>query len=533
MRSKLLILLKNQSLATGIINRLRYEKDSKKRGKLVGAMIGTIVLYAMLFAYSFFTAIGYGSMGLAASIPIISVFSVALVNLLFTFLKTNAYLYSFREYDMLMSLPFKVKTVVSSKFLHMYKRNLPLSLGIMLPMMLVYGYYTKASALTYVLWVVLSPIAQLIPMMLASVLGTVIVAVGSKFRFKKLIQIILTFGFIFLAFASRFIIEALFRDNKVDDVLSELSNTLNGVKSIYLPAAWFEKAILENSILYGVLFIACSFVIYEIVFFLLSLGYCKVNTRLMSGAAHKKYKLQSLKTRSIVSAVAFKELKRMLGSTVYVTNAGFGLLLTLVAGVAALFLDMDAIIAEITNAAPVTKEMVIPALPLIVCLMNCMCATTAMTPSLEGKNYWIVQSLPLRPRELYGGKLLFNLLLTGPLTVVVTVLLCISCRAELFTTLLCALLGGLICLYTSVFGLVCGIRFMKLDWENEVEVVKQGAALALYMFPHMFGSMLLMVGAVVVGVLFNPLMVLGMLIGLYLILTLLFALIVKKQIEKM
>ncbi|MBQ7679359.1 MAG: hypothetical protein IJT34_05875 [Butyrivibrio sp.] len=32
-----------------------------------------------------------------------------------------------------------------------------------------------------------------------------------------------------------------------------------------------------------------------------------------------------------------------------------------------------------------------------------MMATTACSPSLEGKNYWILQSLPLEKKTIYQG----------------------------------------------------------------------------------------------------------------------------------
>ena len=40
---------------------------------------------------------------------------------------------------------------------------------------------------------------------------------------------------------------------------------------------------------------------------------------------------------------------------------------------------------------------------------------------------------------------------------------------------------------------------MRLDWENEIEVIKQGAAVAIYMLPNMFAVMGLMVLVVFLG----------------------------------
>ena len=40
---------------------------------------------------------------------------------------------------------------------------------------------------------------------------------------------------------------------------------------------------------------------------------------------------------------------------------------------------------------------------------------------------------------------------------------------------------------------------MRLDWENEVEVIKQGSAVAIYLFPNMLVTMGLVVLVVYLG----------------------------------
>lgn len=40
---------------------------------------------------------------------------------------------------------------------------------------------------------------------------------------------------------------------------------------------------------------------------------------------------------------------------------------------------------------------------------------------------------------------------------------------------------------------------MRLDWENEIEVIKQGSAVAIYMLPNMFVVMGLIVLVVFLG----------------------------------
>ena len=128
-----------------------------------------------------------------------------------------------------------------------------------------------------------------------------------------------------------------------------------------------------------------------------------------------------------------------------------------------------------------------------------MVATTACSPSLEGKNYWILQSLPIEMKEVYQGKMLFNMFLTVPFMAFATVCLCISAKAPVIDMALYLLLGLALCAFSTAWGCVCGIRHMRLDWENEAEVIKQSGAVAIYMLPNMIVVMGLIVLVVFLG----------------------------------
>lgn len=61
------------------------------------------------------------------------------------------------------------------------------------------------------------------------------------------------------------------------------------------------------------------------------------------------------------------------------------------------------------------------------------------------------------------------------------------------------LLGLALCAFSTAWGCVCGVRHIRLDWENEIEIIKQGAGVAIYLLPNMFVVMGLTVLAVVLG----------------------------------
>lgn len=501
------LLLKTLLVSTSEINILKYETDRKKRNTVIGGLVGKIVLYLFLMAYLVATAYGYGIMGFASQLPLFNVIIISVMVFIFAIMKVNGYLFAFQDYDMIMSLPFSVKTIVSSKFLYMYVKDLPWMMSISLALMAGYGIFEKPFFTTYILWILLSLVLPVLPLIAATILGTLFAAVGSRFKFKKAIQSILIFTFIILCFFSRFFIENLFKNNSVEGVLSNTVSALDSVKSSYPPAAWFCDAILNNDIWSIVLLVLVSFVLFEITFLVISRFYRQVNSGLMANSNTKKYTMTHLKTRRVELSIAICEFKRFLHSTTYLTNMGFGVVMIAFLSVAILFVDVDHALSAMTGGAPFTKEMLLPAIPLFIYFFVGMVSTCCSTPSLEGKSNWILQSLPLENKTIYRGKMLFNMLLYTPVGIMGCICFGVKCGGNLLCVLTFILCEIALCAFSTTWGMICGVKFKKLDWTNEIEVVKQGSALTIYLFPNLFGTMLLIVGAVILGQMMSPIFI--------------------------
>ncbi|MBR3561899.1 MAG: hypothetical protein IKN81_10320 [Oscillospiraceae bacterium] len=494
-----ILLLKTLLRSTSARNIYRYTTDRKKRRRIVGGTVGVVCLYAMVMAYSVAMCMGYGSAGLIDAAPALCALTVSALALLFTFLKTNGYLFNFKEYDMLMSLPFEAKTVALCKFLYMYVKSLPWYLSVSLAMLIGYGIFARPAAYVYPLWVALSFFLPVIPMLVSAFLGFLIARVSAGFRKTNLIQTLLTFLFVLFCFSLRFIIEALFRDDKVEATLKTVSAMTDSAAGIYLPAKWFSDAVTMRAPLDALLLIGVSALLFAAVFQVVGSSYRNINSALKSHAAAKRYQMTAQKQRSVTAAIAFKEWKRLTGSTAYMVNGAMGEVLAVLLGVATLLVGFDRIVAIVTQNAPFDAAILQPAIPFIVYFLVGMMATTACSPSLEGKNYWIVQSLPIGAKTLYQGKMLFNMMLSVPAMAISTLCLCVSAKVPALDTLLYLLLGLALCAFSTAWGCVCGVRHMRLDWENEIEVIKQGAGVAIYLLPNMFVVMGLTVLAVVLG----------------------------------
>lgn len=499
MKNKNLILLKTMLDSTSQWNAYKYGSDKKKKGKIIGNTIGMTILYLMLMSYCILTCIGYGKLGLTVVIPSICALTISMLAFVFTFLKTNGYLFNFKEYDMLMSLPFKQKTIAGCKFLYMYVKSLPWYLSISVSMLIGYAVYADITIIKILIWLFLALMVPVIPMLAASFLGYIIARISAGIKKNNIVQTVLTFLLVIFAFSLRFIIESVFRDDRVEEALETVADSVNGITDIYIPAKWFANAVTETDIISFLLLTVSTIVLFEVLFIFVGRSYREINSKLKNHAASGDFKMSGLKSRNILNAIAFKEFRRIIGSTICMTQLFMGELLALLIGILVLFIDFDDLISAVTQGAPLTSGMIHPSISLIVYFLIGMVSSTAATPSLEGKNYWIVKSLPISEKTLYQGKMLFNMYLTVPVAVFTTVALCISAKAPLLMSLLSVVLTIALCAFSTAWGCVCGIKYIKLEWENELEVVKQGMAIALYIFPNMIATMVLVVLSVFLG----------------------------------
>ncbi len=116
----------------------------------------------------------------------------------------------------------------------------------------------------------------------------------------------------------------------------------------------------------------------------------------------------------------------------------------------------------------------------------------AFSISLEGKQLWILRSMPIPAHTVLNAKVLFNILLISPLAIVCSVVL--QCVLQLSTLdfivlLVTPVLANVLISYVGVFINLC---FPKLEFESEAAVIKQ----SLSSFIMMLGGMIVIMGLI-------------------------------------
>jgi ABC-2 type transport system permease protein len=262
-------------------------------------------------------------------------------------------------------------------------------------------------------------------------------------------------------------------DTQVNPLTGQIDVFANMTK-YYLPFKWFNNAIYNNSILellyiigsHGLLFIIYIYFIEKLAEF--------TNKRGIRSNIKYKQKNISYQEKPVVRSIVEKEFKKFFNSTLYALNSGVGLVLMIVMSIASLFFKAD-IEAYFTQefGFGLSAELLIIA---IFAFMIGMTYTPAVSLSLEGKNLWILKSLPIKPFKVMYAKIIFNLILVLPIAVISLIMLGISLQISVLNILLLVILIISFATLTSFMQSVINLYLPKFDYNNDAEVVKQSAA---------------------------------------------------------
>ncbi len=486
MRNDRFLLLRTLLRESSQINQIRMEKDKKKRGRAIGGLVGVLVLYAMLAVFATFTSVGLCFAGAGENAVLLVGIIISALGFIGGLLRSNGYLFAARDYNSLMSLPFSEKSIVTAKILSMYLRNIPFSLVISYSVMVGYILILHPGFLTILFWILLTFVVPLIPMVIGAIISAIAAGASTGFKHKSIAQSILIFV-ISLSFIVLTQILSRSMDPETLQKTMETMKNLTGTVGKYLPTvALFKEATADGKIVSALILAAVSVLVFEVAFFVISRFYRRINTKLLHRHTEGHYQLTKQKATPVVRAIAFKEWRHFVGSAPYLTNIGMGHILGLLLSVLILVLGPNAIVGFFAHGiGDVDMRYIIPLLPLVLYFCVCMLSTTTVSWSLEGKNMWILESLPIKEWDIMKGKMLFNLLLDVPFFLLETLLCAIACRASIPEILMYIVLSFGFSLFSTFFGMLIGRRFVNTSWENEVEVLKRGAAVTIDIFSHL------------------------------------------------
>ena len=459
-------------------NALRLSEIRKKTGKeqMRYLFMGVLYLFvaAVLLFYCYILAAGLSAVGLARLIPLYAVTMGGLFTLFFTFLKANGMLFGCRDYELLTALPIPPAVVITSRFVVMYLFNLGLCVGVMAAMGAAYLPQT-GRILPWVFWIAGALLASLIPTTLATAAAALVAAASSRFKYSNAVTILLSVALVFGILALSAKMGSLDEEQLTVSTIAALGDQMGGLLTrLYPPAAWFGRAVTEESLAAFGVFVGLSLGLYLLFAMVLAAFYQKIQNGLTAHGALGQYRVGRLAARSPLAALYQKEWKGFLSSPPYVLNMGIGALMAVGASAAVCFLGPEALAGMVSVPGAEDIFVRIPLyLPVIVLPL---CNTACVSLSLEGRQLWILQSSPVTLRRVFLSKILVNLTLTIPAAAISSLLLWIRLRPSLADSVTMLFLTVSVALLTAVAGIWFNLKFPVYQWENPTQIVKQSAS---------------------------------------------------------
>ena len=387
---------------------------------------------------------------------------------------TYTSLYQAKDNDLLFSMPIPAFHILLMRLSGVYMVGLMYELIVMVPALIVWFLFGSVSPLGIVFSMIIPFVLSLFILTLSCLLGWVVALISSKVRHKSFITVALSLifigGYYYVYFKAY---------DMLTHILSHAENIAGSVKNILFPFYHMGLA-AEGSPLSMLIFTGIIGALFAIVYLVLSRGFIKLATS-NKGAAKAKYKERTVKAGNADSALLRKECKRFISSPNYMMNCGLGVLFMLIAAVA-LLIKGEVIAAFMPQLYEGAEQMI----PLLITAALCMIASmndiSAPSVSLEGKNLWLVQVLPVNPWQVLKAKLKFHLIITVPPAAILTVCVLIVFKPAVEYMLLMPLVIAAFIVTMAMFGLFMNLKAPNLNWTNEVVPIKQSMSVTVTLF---------------------------------------------------
>ncbi|HAN20972.1 MAG: hypothetical protein A2Y15_03165 [Clostridiales bacterium GWF2_36_10] len=487
MIKKFFLLVKtNLSLTFNPKRMLTRQNKPASKGK------STLYAFLMLFMFVYFLGISstlfYGlgkelnKIGYIDLLIFLAVISYTAFILIITVFSAQGYLFKSKDLPLLLSLPVSHFSVLLSKFILLYIYELFFSVLFIGPAFYFYFYFTSFSVLGIIGAVICFFASPFIPLSIGSLFSFLLGLITRRMRKKNFFTIFMSLAFVVVYFYimqnGQSILQYIFANSE------KLKNTIS---LYYSPSVWVLGG-LNGEVLKAVLYFILGLIAVFIIFIIISGKYSVIVSILNSSGVRRRNKEQKYgeERSSALSAMIKKELSFYFSSSNYVLNTIIGPALLVLASAAFLFMGADKI-AAFAELGDVGEMSLILASALTI-FMPSLSSTTSASISLEGKKLWIYKSIPALTKDILKAKTAVNLIITIPAIIVSDILLCIALELGILDYFLLITLGISFVTFFSITGLLINLSHPKLDFENEIVVIKQSMSVILQMLTT-FGIM--------------------------------------------
>lgn len=380
---------------------------------------------------------------------------------------TYAMLYMSKDNDLLLSLPIPPSKILITRMCLVYGLSLLYSGSVWLPAIVYAWIFGAVTPVAVVFQVLLLVIMALFVTVVTCVLGWAVALVATRIKNKSFVVVLASLVFFGIYYYVSFNMVGM-----MEKLLMNAEAVGQGIRA-WANILYQLGMAADGSVSAMLIFTGATLVLFGVCFAVLSRSFLHIATRTQTGT--KAAGKISVKAGSAQAALNRRELRRFISSPIYMLNGGLGVVFMLVLAVFGV-IKRDMLTQTLSGIGAAAPELT-SLFPLLVVLTVSFCAgmdiITPSSVSLEGKNLWVVRSLPVTGKMVLRAKLGLGLRLNLLPSAVSAVILswCIGLGAV--QTVLCVLLLETMAWFFSAFGLVIGVLHPDLQWTSESVPIKQ------------------------------------------------------------
>lgn len=485
---KALLAVRFRALLAGMTAQGRQKKKSG-RGMLVLLAVAFLYLAAVMVGLMCLTfgslAPAYHQLGLDWLYFAMAGLAALALSVFGGVFMTQNQLYDAKDNDLLLSMPIKPGTILLSRMLPLLGMNLVFCALVMVPAFVMYAIHVEFSIVHFLFRILAMLGVCFLAQAVCCLLGW-----GLRWLLRRMNRSLAS-----LLYMAAFLLIYFSVYSQAGNIMNAIALSGEAIGAAVKSWIWPLYAMgvgCTGEIWYLLAFLGACSVVFGVVYWLLSVTFLHNATSRRSGRV-RKLDMGSVKTGNAGQTMVRKEWLHFLGSPVYLTNCGLGILMTVALAVAGVIFRGKLLGMLETVGIDLSSHY-----PAIICgmvgVLTSMCFLSAPSVSLEGKNLWVLKSMPVSGKEILRAKLGFHLLLTTPVSMTAGFALSIAYGCGAGEIVLCGIVPGLLAVLCGLVGMILGLKWARLDWLSEAYPVKQGLAAGITMLGMM--SVPLVLGAV-------------------------------------
>ena len=378
---------------------------------------------------------------------------------------TYSTLYMAKDNDLLLSMPIPIRYILISRMATVFVTDVMFTIVVLIPMSIMYWIAVPVSVASIVGPIVFSINVILLVFILSVALGWLVAKLSARMKNKSMMTTIIALigiGLYYVVYFKLYMTIQEFIQN-IQYAQIEITGAMAVLYNLGLSGCGAPVPTLVVT--------AVILLVLAAVYALLSKSFIKIVTT-KTGAAKIKYKEKNVKARGTTKALVFKEIKRYTSSSAIMLNSLLGCPILIIASVA-LLIKGEFVYSMISENLPGILEVIPVGILAAVCMVLATIGTAGSSISLEGKNIWILKTLPVSSLQVIRAKVLTNIIFSLGSSVLLAISAIIVFRIGLIDIVLILASVCLSCFLLAEFDILIDLKRPNLNWTNETAVIKQ------------------------------------------------------------